>query len=76
MWRRNFMKGGVGATGVTLMAQSIGPSTPIGGRQESGHSGPTRNPPAMSTGGLSKARLSRTHNVMLMAKDGRPSRQW
>src|SRR6266851_6113043 len=58
MQRRNFMKFGAEATGLTMMAQSIS------GQQENRSDKLTRNEQAVSTGGLSKARLGRMHDVM------------
>src|SRR6266849_175876 len=58
MQRRNFMKCGAGATGLTLIAQGIS------GQQENRPEKLASQEPAMSHGGLSKARLGRMHDVM------------
>jgi CubicO group peptidase (beta-lactamase class C family) len=58
MWRRNLVKYGLGATGLTLIAQTMngqqqGRQERLGSREQ-----------AMSSGGFSKARLDRMHEVM------------
>jgi CubicO group peptidase (beta-lactamase class C family) len=58
MHRRNFMKSAAGASGVALIAQSIG------AQQENRQERSTRREHAMSTGAFSKARLARIHDVM------------
>src|SRR5258707_407841 len=58
VWRRNFMKSGAGFSGLALMAQS----TP--GQQKNRQARLSGSQPSTGTGGLSKARLGRMHDVM------------
>ena len=57
MWRRNLLKYGLGATGVTLVAQNIA------GQQQNVRDGLSISKQA-GRGGFSKARLARMHGVM------------
>src|SRR5437879_960764 len=58
MLRRNFMKHGAGAGGLALIARTAN------GQQENRPEKVTGRKQPMSTGGLSKERLDRMHNVM------------
>src|SRR5260370_1176862 len=58
MWRRNFIRNSAGFSGLALMAQSAP------GQQKHRQEKPSSSQPSTGSGGLSKARLGRMHDVM------------
>ncbi len=58
MWRRNFIRNSAGFSGLALMAQTAP------GQQKHRQEKPSSSQPSTGSGGLSKARLGRMHDVM------------
>jgi CubicO group peptidase (beta-lactamase class C family) len=58
MWRRNFIRNSAGFSGLALLAQTAP------GQQSNRQEKPSSSQPSTDSGGLSKARLGRMHDVM------------